>query len=119
MRFAYYLITKVLYYLLYPYLHLRILRKKECPLRYKEKLGVSLKTRNNGYLIWFHCSSIGELKSIFPIIDHFLKKNQILVTTSTLSSNQVFQKKYYNTKNIIHQYAPIDSPQIEIGRAHV
>ena len=112
MRFAYYLITKVLYYLLYPYLHLRILRKKECPLRYKEKLGVSLKTRNNGYLIWFHCSSIGELKSIFPIIDHFLKKNQILVTTSTLSSNQVFQKKYYNTKNIIHQYAPIDSPQI-------
>lgn len=112
MRFAYYLITKVLYYLLYPYLHLRILRKKECPLRYKEKLGVSLKTRNNGYLIWFHCSSIGELKSIFPIIDHYLKKNQILVTTSTLSSNEVFQKKYYNTKNIIHQYAPIDSPQI-------
>ena len=112
MRFAYYLITKVLYYLLYPYLHLRVLRKKECPLRYKEKLGISLKTRNNGYLIWFHCSSIGELKSIFPIIDHYLKKNQILVTTSTLSSNQVFQKKYYNTKNIIHQYAPIDSPQI-------
>ena len=112
MRFAYYLITKVLYYLLYPYLHLRILRKKECPLRYKEKLGVSLKTRNNGYLIWFHCSSIGELKSIFPIIDHYLKKNQILVTTSTLGSNEVFQKKYYNSKNVIHQYAPIDSPQI-------
>ena len=112
MRFAYYLITTVLYYLLYPYLHLRILRKKECPLRYKEKLGVSLKNRNNGYLIWFHCSSIGELKSIFPIIDHYLKKSQILVTTSTLGSNEVFQKKYYNTKNIIHQYAPIDSPQI-------
>lgn len=112
MRLAYYLITTVLYYLLYPYLHLRILRKKECPLRYKEKLGVSLKNRNNGYLIWFHCSSIGELKSIFPIIDHYLKKSQILVTTSTLSSNEVFQKKYYNTKNIIHQYAPIDSPQI-------
>ena len=112
MRLAYYLITTVLYYLLYPYLHLRILRKKECPLRYKEKLGVSLKNKNNGYLIWFHCSSIGELKSIFPIIDHYLKKSQILVTTSTLGSNEVFQKKYYNTKNIIHQYAPIDSPQI-------
>ena len=112
MRLAYYLITTVLYYLLYPYLHLRILRKKECPLRYKEKLGVSLKNRNNGYLIWFHCSSIGELKSIFPIIDHYLNKSQILVTTSTLGSNEVFQKKYYNTKNIIHQYAPIDSPQI-------
>ena len=112
MRIAYYLITTVFYYLLYPYLYLRILKKKECPLRYKEKLGISLKTRNNGYLIWFHCSSIGELKSIFPIIDHYLKKNQILVTTSTLGSNEVFQKKYYNTNNIIHQYAPIDSPQI-------
>jgi 3-deoxy-D-manno-octulosonic-acid transferase len=112
MRIAYYLITTVFYYLLYPYLYFRILKKKECPLRYKEKIGISLKTRNNGYLIWFHCSSIGELKSIFPIIDHYLKKSQILVTTSTLGSNEVFQKKYYNTNNIIHQYAPIDSPQI-------
>ena len=67
MKIVYYLLTTFLYYLLYPYLHLRIQKKKECPLRYKEKLGVSLKTRNNGYLIWFHCSSIGELKSIFPI----------------------------------------------------
>ena len=112
MRIAYYLITTVFYYLLYPYLYFRILKKKECALRYQEKLGVSLKVRNDGYLMWFHCSSIGELKSIFPIIDHYLKKNQILVTTSTLGSNEVFQKKYYNTKNIIHQYAPIDSPQI-------
>ena len=112
MRIAYYLITTVFYYLLYPYLYFRILKKKECPLRYREKLGVSLKVRNDGYLMWFHCSSIGELKSIFPIIDHYLKKNQILVTTSTLGSNEVFQKKYYNTNNIIHQYAPIDSPQI-------
>jgi 3-deoxy-D-manno-octulosonic-acid transferase len=112
MRIVYYLITTVFYYLLYPYIYFRILKKKECPLRYKEKLGISLKTRNNGYLIWFHCSSIGELKSIFPIIDHYLKKKQILVTTSTLGSNEVFQKKYYNNNNIIHQYAPIDSPQI-------
>ena len=112
MRIAYYLITTVFYYLLYPYLYFRILKKKECPLRYQEKLGVSLKVRNDGYLMWFHCSSIGELKSIFPIIDHYLKKNQILVTTSTLGSNEVFQKKYHNTKNITHQYAPIDSPQI-------
>ena len=112
MKIAYYLITTVFYYLLYPYLYFRILKKKECPLRYREKLGVSLKVRNDGYLMWFHCSSIGELKSIFPIIDHYLKKNQILVTTSTLGSNEVFQKKYYNTNNIIHQYSPIDSPQI-------
>ncbi len=83
-------VTTILYYLLRPYLYLRILKKKECPIRYQEKLGKSLRTRKDGKLIWFHCSSIGELKSIFPIIDNYLKKNQILVTTSTLSSNEIF-----------------------------
>jgi len=112
MRIVYYLITTFLHYLLYPYLYLRILKKKECPLRFKEKLGNSQKIRYNGNLIWFHCSSIGELKSIFPVIDYYLKKNQILVTTSTLSSNEIFQKKYRNVQNITHQYAPIDTPQI-------
>lgn len=112
MRIVYYLITTFLHYLLYPYLYLRILKKKECPIRFKEKLGNSQKIRNNGNLIWFHCSSIGELKSIFPVIDYYLKKNQILVTTSTLSSNEIFQKKYRNVQNITHQYAPIDTPQI-------
>ena len=76
MRIAYYLLTTIFYYLLRPYLYLRILKKKECPSRYQEKLGNSLRTRKNGKLIWFHCSSIGELKSIFPIIDNYLKKKQ-------------------------------------------
>lgn len=112
MKVVYYFTTIVLHYLLRPYLYFRIIRKKESPIRYREKLGITEKKRNDGYLIWFHCSSIGELKSIFPIIDYYLKKNQILVTTSTLSSNEVFQKKYFNIRNITHQFAPIDSPQI-------
>ena len=112
MKVVYYFTTIVLHYLLRPYLYFRIIRKKESPIRYREKLGITEKKRNDGYLIWFHCSSIGELKSIFPIIDYYLKKNQILVTTSTLGSNEVFQKKYFNIRNIIHQFAPIDSPQI-------
>ena len=112
MKVVYYFATIVLHYLLRPYLYFRIIKKKESPLRYREKLGITEKNRNDGYLIWFHCSSIGELKSIFPIIDYYLKKNQILVTTSTLGSNEVFQKKYFNIRNITHQFAPIDSPQI-------
>ena len=112
MKVVYYFTTIVLHYLLRPYLYFRIIKKKESPTRYREKLGITEKNRNDGYLIWFHCSSIGELKSIFPIIDYYLKKNQILVTTSTLSSNEVFQKKYFNIRNITHQFAPIDSPQI-------
>ena len=112
MRIIYYFATLLLYYLLRPYLYFRILKKKESPIRFKEKLGTTNAQRHNGYLIWFHCSSIGELKSIFPIIDHYIKKNRVLVTTSTLSSSEIFYKKYSDNRNIIHQFAPIDSPQI-------
>ena len=98
MKKIYIFITFILNYFLYLYLFFRILKKKECPIRYKEKLCISSQYKTNKFLIWFHCSSIGELKSIFPIIDYYLKKNvgQILITTSTLGSNDVFQKKYRN-----------------------
>jgi 3-deoxy-D-manno-octulosonic-acid transferase len=112
MRVIYYFVTFLLHYLLHPYLYFRILKKKESPIRFKEKLGITNVQRDNGYLMWFHCASIGELKSIFPIIDNYVKKKIILVTTSTLSSSEIFYKKYSNNKNIIHQFAPIDSPQI-------
>jgi len=112
MRIIYYFATALLHYLVRPYLHLKILKKKESPIRFREKLGITNIQRQDGYLMWFHCASIGELKSIFPIIDHYLKKNKILLTTSTLSSSEIFYKKYSNNKNIIHQFAPIDSPQI-------
>lgn len=111
MRIIYYFATSLLHYLLYPYLRLRVLKKKESAIRFREKLGITNAQRYDGYLMWFHCSSIGELKSIFPIIDHYVKKNRILVTTSTLSSSEIFHKKYSDKKNIIHQFAPIDSPQ--------
>jgi 3-deoxy-D-manno-octulosonic-acid transferase len=112
MRIIYYLATSLLHYFLRPYLYFRILKKKESPTRFREKLGITNAQRHDGYLIWFHCTSIGELKSIFPIIDYYINKKKILVTTSTLSSSEIFYKKYSNNKNIIHQFAPIDSPQI-------
>ena len=112
MRIIYRLATSLLHYLLLPYLYFRIFKKKESPIRFKEKLGITKLQRDDGYLIWFHCASIGELKSIFPIIDHYVKKNKILLTTSTLSSSEIFYNKYSDNKNIVHQFAPIDSPQI-------
>ncbi len=112
MRVIYYFVTLLLHYLIRPYLYIRILKKKESSIRFKEKLGITNAHRFEGYLIWFHCASIGELKSVFPIIDYYIKKNKILVTTSTLSSSEIFYKKYNDNENIIHQFSPIDSPQI-------
>jgi 3-deoxy-D-manno-octulosonic-acid transferase len=112
MKKIYFFLTFLLNYFLYFYLFIRVLKKKESQTRFKEKLSITNSNRDSGFLMWFHCSSIGELKSIFPIIDHYIKKNKILVTTFTLSSSKIFYKKYSDNKNIIHQFAPIDSPQI-------
>jgi 3-deoxy-D-manno-octulosonic-acid transferase len=88
----------------------RILKKKEDKKRYKEKFCFPSKSRVNGNLIWFHGSSVGELLSILPLVKELEKNksiNQILITTSTLSSAQIFKK--YNFKKTVHQFFPIDS----------
>ena len=42
------------------YLNIRILKNKEDPLRYKEKLGFYT-IKNDKPVIWFHASSLGEI----------------------------------------------------------
>ncbi len=114
MQLIYFFITTIINYILKIYLYFRIFKKKEDPSRFKEKLAIYSIKNNYENLIWFHCASIGELKSVFPIIDYYLEKKKfnILVTTITLSSYKIFEKKYKKKRNIIHQFAPIDSPQI-------
>ena len=88
----------------------RVFKKKEDKKRFKEKFCFPSKKRTAGYLIWFHCSSVGELLSILPLVKEIEKNksiNQILITTSTLSSAQIF--KNFSFKKTIHQFFPIDS----------
>ena len=87
----------------------RILKNKEDKKRFTEKFSISSKKRRNGKLIWFHGASVGEILSIIPIIKNYEKKksiNQILITSSTLSSSKVLEK--YKFKKTIHQFYPID-----------
>ena len=89
---------------------IRLLKKKEDPKRFKEKLCFFSKERGNGKLIWFHGASVGEIKSVIPIIEKFEKNkkiNKILLTSNTLSSSKVIQK--LNFKKVIHQFFPIDT----------
>jgi len=87
----------------------RIVKNKEDKIRFIEKFCFFSKFRKSGNLIWFHASSVGELMSILPIVYYYEKKkniNQILITTSTLSSAKIFKK--FKFKKTIHQFFPID-----------
>jgi len=102
----------ILFYV--PYIFLIFFRrfvKKEHKIKYKEKIFISNFKRPEGFLFWFHVASIGEFKSILPIIDFYLKqniKNNFLITTVTLSSFSELKKKYGSNNRVMHQFLPYD-----------
>ena len=68
MRLFYNLIMVIIIILSPIIIFYRILKKKENPKRFLEKFGFfKKKKRENGKLIWFHCSSVGEFLSIVPL----------------------------------------------------
>jgi 3-deoxy-D-manno-octulosonic-acid transferase len=112
------LLYRVLTTFLYPILILAIffrkIRKKEDTLRYKEKIFPScfnVVRNNNSKLIWFHAASIGEFKSILPIIEEINnnhKNVEFLITTVTLSSSNLAKEELKKFSNVQHRFFPLD-----------
>ena len=114
MIFLYRIISSFLYPLLVVLIFLRKYFDKEHIKRYKEKIFISsfnVDRKLNTELIWFHAASIGELKSILPIINQLEKdKNnfEYLITTTTLSSSKIAENQIKKFKNMHHRFFPLD-----------
>ncbi len=112
------LLYKVLSTFLYPFLVLMIyLRRfigKEDLSRFKEKIfssSFNIVDKKDSKLLWFHAASIGEFRSIVPIIEQLnnqKKKFKFLITTTTLSSGNLVNQEFGSVNNIYHRYLPID-----------
>ncbi len=107
-------LTIIIYPLLIVLVFLRKLFNKEDGKRYKEKIfpsSFNVKRASNSKLILFHAASIGELKSILPIIKELEKKNknlEFLVTTLTTSSANLAKIELKKFKNAKHRFLPLD-----------
>jgi 3-deoxy-D-manno-octulosonic-acid transferase len=70
----------------------RLLKKKETLTSYKQKICLFNKRRQKGKLIWFHGASVGEIKSVIPMIEKLELNSefkQILITSNTISSSGI------------------------------
>jgi len=110
MLFFYRLIINLIFLVSPIIIILRILKKKEDPKRFLEKIGKFNNKNKNNNLIWFHGSSVGEILSIVPLIEKLNKKKnikRILITSNTLSSAKIIKK--LKLKKTFHQFFPLDT----------
>ncbi len=110
MLFIYRLSINILIILSPIIIFIRLIKKKENPIRFKEKFCYINKRRTNKKLVWFHGASVGEVLSIIPLIKKLEERKeigQILITSNTLSSSRIFSK--IKLKKTLHQFFPIDS----------
>ena len=114
MILIYRVISNIIYPFLCIFIYYRKIIKKEDARRYKEKILISsfdVSRNYNKKLIWFHAASVGEFRSIIPIIKKISTEDnnfEFLITTTTLSSSNLAKIKLKEFKNIKHRFLPLD-----------
>lgn len=89
---------------------------KEIAERLEERFGQTHLTRPSGDVLWLHAASVGEVRSILPLVPRFLDvwpDITILITTATVTGYETVSQSVKLMPQtlharIIHQFAPYD-----------
>ena len=85
----------------------RVIKGKEHPERYIEKMGLPTVIRPKREVIWIHAVSVGESISALPLVEKYIQKGKIvLITTTTTTSAQIMAERLPD--GAIHQFFPLD-----------
>jgi 3-deoxy-D-manno-octulosonic-acid transferase len=88
----------------------RLRRGKEIRERLPERRGLPGFERPPGPLIWIHTASVGEITSVFGLIERVHAENiNLLVTSGTVTSAALAAQRL--PRRVIHQFVPLDAPR--------
>lgn len=91
------------------FLKWRLKRGKEDLDRIVERRGVPSQGRPPGPLIWVHAASVGEVLSIFSLIERIRARGiAVLLTSGTVTAAQIAEQRL--PPGVIHQFVPMDLP---------
>jgi 3-deoxy-D-manno-octulosonic-acid transferase len=83
--------------------------------RLPERRGREKSARPSGTLIWLHAASVGEVASIFPVVEILRTQPnlRVLITTGTMTSALLVERRIRATgavRIVEHRFVPLDVP---------
>jgi 3-deoxy-D-manno-octulosonic-acid transferase len=88
----------------------RLRRGKEIASRLDERRGLPTANRPRGPLVWLHGASVGELASVYPLIQRICAQSvNVLVTSGTVTSARLAAQRL--PRGAFHQFVPLDTPR--------